>query len=422
MSHPCSFRRDVAFTLVELLVVIGLLALLIGVLLPVLSRVRTEAYKASVAREWSGSGAYAPQQNAGEDASRPAAAQAQQGQPGSPPPQVPRIPLARVTKFAADIGLTPKLSVGTTEPESIYEATFSAKIEATRPAGAGGEGECELPLPLPPQIISLSGLIATIDGKPSTALTIRDNQLVWHGQLAAADAAQPAKLEVTFDAVGKGLYELRSPPGDVIDEFQINLTAHGSDVRMLELSLQPTTFKRASEQTTYTWNYPRLMFGRPIALDVLGIAPIDRLGELRWLGPLSVILFGMLVGLIANAYKADRFDRWTLLLVLGTFTAAYPLMYFAQEFVSLRLAITASAGAAMLIIAVRSVTVMPLRVALFGLVIPGAIVMSVTLAAALKPQLQGLLLTAEAMAFFVLAMVLMPLEAAQTVPPQLATA
>src|SRR5205085_3886080 len=117
-----------------------------------------------------------------------------QGQPAPPP----RPPLARVTRFAADVGLTPKLSVGTNEPESIYEATFSAKIEATRPAGAGGEGECELPLPLPPQIISLSGLTATVDGKPSTAVTIRDNQLVWHGQLAAADAPQPAKIEVKF--------------------------------------------------------------------------------------------------------------------------------------------------------------------------------------------------------------------------------
>ena len=87
-------------------------------------------------------------------------------------------------------------------------------------------------------------------------------------------------------------------------------------------------------------------------LDVLGIAPIDRLGELTWLGPVSVVVFGILVGLVVQGCSATRFDLWMLLLTVGTFAGAYPLMYFAQEYIPLGPAVLISAGIAIVIIAV----------------------------------------------------------------------
>jgi hypothetical protein len=104
----------------------------------------------------------------------------------------------------------------------------------------------------------------------------------------------------------------------------------------------------------------------------------------------------------------QRFDKWTLLLILGTFTAAYPLMYFAQEFIRLPVAAASSVGLALAVIGWRAVTLMGFRLAVGGLVVPAALIMLVTLACAIHPRLQGLLLTAEAMAFLVMAMVLMP--------------
>src|SRR5262249_27584470 len=145
-----------------------------------------------------------------------------------------------------------------------------------------------------------------------------DGKLVWRGNLTA----NATPLSVTYTAVGKGLYELSVPPGGILDQFQISLAANGSDVRLLELSLQPTSLARSTGTTTYTWDYKRLLFGQPIRLDVLGIAPIDRLGELTWLGPLSVVVFGLLVGLIIQAAQVARFDRWMLLLTLGAFAGA----------------------------------------------------------------------------------------------------
>src|SRR5262249_5915549 len=150
------------------------------------------------------------------------------------------------------------------------------------------------------------------------------------------------------------------------------------------------------------------LFGQPVRLDVLGIAPIDRLGELRWLAPVSVIAFGLLVGLFVHALQITRFDRWMLLLTVGTFAGAYPLMYFAQEYVSLWTAVLAWAGVALVIIGVRAVTLMGVWLALGGVVLPAAIILAVTLVAAVVPRLQGILLTAEALGLFIVAMMLLP--------------
>jgi hypothetical protein len=306
----------------------------------------------------------------------------------------------------ADVTLTPRLSVGTVTPESIYEARFDGEIRAAS-AGLPGE-ECEIELPLPPQIISLADLSITLAGDPSEQVAMRDGKLVWRGALPG----EPVPLKVTYTAVGKGLYELATAQGSLLDDYKVALTARGSDVRLLELSLQPTSLSRAGGSSTYRWDYTRLLFGRPVCIDVLGIAPIDRLGELTWLGPVSVVAFGLLVGLVVQASAVPRFDRWMLLLVIGTFAGAYPLMYFAQEYVSLMPAVLISSAVALTIIGVRAMTLMPPIRALLGIVLPGAAILAITLSAAIWPQLQGILMTVLGLGLFIGAMMLIPRVAA----------
>ncbi len=381
MKHSARLR---GFTLIELLAVVCIIGVLSALLLPALAAARKRTVEGD-----------APQ----------VALKVGPALLACPPPgaqgQEPKQPQAIVKSFEATVSLTPQLSVGTADPESIYTAAMTARFQVFNPAKTG---DCEVQLPLPPQIISLGDVAITVNGKPSEFVSIRGDKLVWSGPLPA----EPTPMSITYSAVGKGLYNLQTPPSGILDTFHIDLTAVGSDVRMLELSLQPTRYAREDGKTIYTWEYQRLLFGRPIVVDVLGIAPIDRLGELTWLGPLSVVLFGLLIGLFARAYPGANCDRWTLLLIIGTFTGAYPLMYFAQEFIPIGAAILASAGLVLLVLSVFSVARMGFGVGLGGVVLPAAAIYAMTLLASMHTRLQGMLITAGALALFVIVMALMP--------------
>ena len=323
--------------------------------------------------------------------------------------EIRQVTRGEVRSFVATIDLTSRVSIGTSTPESIYEAKFRADLEARNPDAAGGD--VEIRLPLPPQLISLSDLNVTVSGDPSENVFVDGNNLVWRGRL---DAGEPQPIKITYTAVGKGLYELQVPPGKIVDLFDVTLTANSSDLRMMELSLQPDEPKREGGKTIYRWRYERLMLGRPIRLDILGIAPMDRLGELVWLGPVSVLIYGLLVALVAMAFHPEALDKWMLLLVLGAFAAAYPLMYYGQDFMSLTTAIVGAAVAMMIVIGARAVTLLGVRVGIGGVVLTGAGVLTLTMLATVYPNTQGLLLTALAIGTLGALMVLVPLAQKRT--------
>src|SRR5947209_9691078 len=124
-SSPARRRDLPAFTLIELMVVIMIIAILIALLLPALSRARRSAMTKLANQSQYGAAVEMAQNNRVRDKETTA--------PAAP------LPRARVQQFAADVVLTPRLSVGTAEPESIYEAKFTGQIVASSPDGERGD-------------------------------------------------------------------------------------------------------------------------------------------------------------------------------------------------------------------------------------------------------------------------------------------
>src|SRR4051812_11153365 len=102
-SRRCHRRRQLnaAFTLIELMVAIVILSILMAVLLPLLSRAQRHGIEVSL--------------NAGE---APRIVQSLTDPSLPPGPPELELPSARVGSFVGTIALTPRLSVGTAEPES----------------------------------------------------------------------------------------------------------------------------------------------------------------------------------------------------------------------------------------------------------------------------------------------------------------
>ena len=410
-------EKLVAVALVLLLPVIGL-----ALLMPAVQSARMSSMKRSL--EYPGSAdeqvplyQQGPQSAMGEAAKSNLA------------PAKPATPHAVVKKYDAKITLTPTLSVGTAMPESIYVADFHANIEAQAPkddrglALRGSEGsavkhveepspkeeqeECQIDLPLPPKIISLAEVDFRVNGQPSEGFHLEANHLIWEGPLTSG---KPAKIVVNYSATGKGVYTLEKPSGKIIDQFRTVLVANRSNIRMLELSLQPNKLEHSSGNTTYTWDYNRLVVARPIAIDMLGIAALDRLGELTWLGPLSVLAFGILFALLALAHDPEKLNVWLVILVAGCFAGAYPMMYFLQDFTDLTAAVAFANVVVLTVIGWRVISLFGFWRGLFGGIVLPAVLMGLTLAATIqaKPAMQGVLLTVMGIFGLVTAMILLP--------------
>jgi len=175
-----------------------------------------------------------------------------------------------------------------------------------------------------------------------------------------------------------------------------------------------------ARQTFRIWEYKRLVEARPIAIDVLGIAALDRLGELTWLGPLSVLVFGILISLIALAHDPEKLNVWLVILVAGCFAAAYPMMYFLQDFIDLYAAIALATVLVLVVIAWRIISLFGMWQGVLGGIIVPLVLMGLTIVATIqaKPATQGVAMTIMGIFALVTAMTLLPRAQANLLRPK----
>ena len=87
-----------------------------------------------------------------------------------------------------------------------------------------------------------------------------------------------------------------------------------------------------------------------------------------------------------------------------------------REFIPLSAAIFGSSALVLVIIAIRSVTIMGFRLGLLGAIVPAAAILALTLLAAIHTRLQGILITGVGIALFIVAMLLIPRLKLQQAP------
>ena len=162
-------------------------------------------------------------------------------------------------------------------------------------------------MPLPPQIISLADLEVSVNSQPSESVEIRGNKLVWFGILPTT----PTPMTVKYLAVGKGSFNCKAKQS-VLDTFHIDLTAVGSDVRMLELSLQPTKYVPGNGKTIYTWITSICSWAGRSLWMYWELRRLIASANSRGWGSASVVIYGIILGLVAHAFGIRKFDRWML--------------------------------------------------------------------------------------------------------------